>query len=231
MAQSGRGMAYANVRSAFEGRHPEALGDGSRGRGNSGRNRGAEPRDRVGVSAASGRGRHLGARHAGAVHRADRGRCAGEPRSNLLCSFPEVPQCTSQTGRPDDGTDTTGFFNTEFFVDLKPKEQWRPGFHQNKGRADRGDEQGVGEDPRRDLEFLSADCRQHGGSRQRSERRTGGQAVRDRPANAGKHRAGDHQRDAHDSRRRGSGPVPRDRAAELESHLEPRQGRALPDQR
>src|SRR5579863_44643 len=50
----------------------------------------------------------------------------------LLCSFPEVPQCTSQTGRPDDGTDTTGFFNTEFFVDLKPKEQWRPIFHQNK---------------------------------------------------------------------------------------------------
>jgi cobalt-zinc-cadmium resistance protein CzcA len=50
----------------------------------------------------------------------------------LLCSFPEVPQCTSQTGRPDDGTDTTGFFNTEFFVDLKPKEQWRPAFHQNK---------------------------------------------------------------------------------------------------
>jgi cobalt-zinc-cadmium resistance protein CzcA len=50
----------------------------------------------------------------------------------LLCSFPEVPQCTSQTGRPDDGTDTTGFFNTEFFVDLKPKEDWRPGFHQNK---------------------------------------------------------------------------------------------------
>jgi cobalt-zinc-cadmium resistance protein CzcA len=50
----------------------------------------------------------------------------------LLCSFPEVPRCTSQTGRPDDGTDTTGFFNTEFFVDLKPKEQWRPVFHQSK---------------------------------------------------------------------------------------------------
>src|ERR1700689_1404537 len=50
----------------------------------------------------------------------------------VLCSFPEVPQCTSQTGRPDDGTDTTGFFNTEFFVDLKPKEEWRPVFHQNK---------------------------------------------------------------------------------------------------
>jgi len=50
----------------------------------------------------------------------------------ILCSFPEVPQCTSQTGRPDDGTDTTSFFNTEYFVDLKPKEQWRPIFHHDK---------------------------------------------------------------------------------------------------
>jgi cobalt-zinc-cadmium resistance protein CzcA len=50
----------------------------------------------------------------------------------VLCSFPEVPQCTSQVGRPDDGTDNTGFFNTEFFVDLKPKEDWRPVFHENK---------------------------------------------------------------------------------------------------
>jgi cobalt-zinc-cadmium resistance protein CzcA len=50
----------------------------------------------------------------------------------LLCSFPEVTRCTSQVGRPDDGTDTTGFFNTEYFVDLKPKEQWRPLFHQDK---------------------------------------------------------------------------------------------------
>ncbi|MGC1475074.1 MAG: efflux RND transporter permease subunit, partial [Terriglobales bacterium] len=32
----------------------------------------------------------------------------------VLCSFPEVPQCTSQVGRPDDGTDNTGFFNTEY---------------------------------------------------------------------------------------------------------------------
>src|SRR5499427_198028 len=52
----------------------------------------------------------------------------------LLCSFPEVTKCTSQVGRPDDGTDTTGFFNTEYFVDLKPKEQWRPVFHQDKER-------------------------------------------------------------------------------------------------
>jgi heavy metal efflux system protein len=50
----------------------------------------------------------------------------------VLCSFPEVPQCTSQVGRPDDGTDNTGFFNTEYFVDLKSKEKWRPVFHENK---------------------------------------------------------------------------------------------------
>jgi len=58
-------------------------------------------------------------------------RLANQARA-VLCSFPEVPQCTSQVGRPDDGTDTTGFFNTEYFVDLKPKEQWRPVFHQDK---------------------------------------------------------------------------------------------------
>ena len=50
----------------------------------------------------------------------------------LLASFPEVTQVVSQVGRPDDGTDTTGFYNTEYFVDLKPKDQWRPRFHQNK---------------------------------------------------------------------------------------------------
>jgi len=50
----------------------------------------------------------------------------------ILASFPEVTQVASQVGRPDDGTDTTGYFNTEYFVDLKPKEQWRPVFHQNK---------------------------------------------------------------------------------------------------
>src|SRR5712664_210700 len=52
----------------------------------------------------------------------------------ILASFPEVTVATSQVGRPDDGTDTTGFFNTEYFVDLKPKEKWRPVFHQDKDR-------------------------------------------------------------------------------------------------
>jgi len=52
----------------------------------------------------------------------------------VLAAFPEVPRVVSQVGRPDDGTDPTGFFNTEFFVDLLPKEKWRPVFHQDKER-------------------------------------------------------------------------------------------------
>jgi cobalt-zinc-cadmium resistance protein CzcA len=50
----------------------------------------------------------------------------------IFASFPEVKTVVSQAGRPDDGTDTGGFGNTEFFVDLIPKEKWRPVFHQDK---------------------------------------------------------------------------------------------------
>jgi cobalt-zinc-cadmium resistance protein CzcA len=50
----------------------------------------------------------------------------------VFASFPEVKTVVSQAGRPDDGTDTGGFGNTEYFVDLKPHDEWRPIFHQNK---------------------------------------------------------------------------------------------------
>jgi heavy metal efflux system protein len=50
----------------------------------------------------------------------------------VMASFPEVTEVVSQTGRPDDGTDTAGFFNTEYFVGLKPKKEWRPAFNQDK---------------------------------------------------------------------------------------------------
>jgi cobalt-zinc-cadmium resistance protein CzcA len=50
----------------------------------------------------------------------------------IFASFPEVTTVVSQVGRPDDGTDSSLFSNTEYFVDLKPKEQWRPVFQQNK---------------------------------------------------------------------------------------------------
>jgi cobalt-zinc-cadmium resistance protein CzcA len=42
----------------------------------------------------------------------------------VLKSFPEVTTVASELGRPDDGTDSTGFFNVEFFVGLKPYSEW-----------------------------------------------------------------------------------------------------------
>jgi cobalt-zinc-cadmium resistance protein CzcA len=50
----------------------------------------------------------------------------------IFASFPEVTTVVSQAGAPDDGTDTGGFGNTEYFVDLKPKDRWRPVFHKDK---------------------------------------------------------------------------------------------------
>ena len=42
----------------------------------------------------------------------------------ILSTFPEVTTVASEHGRPDDGTDPTGFFNAEFYVGLKPYSQW-----------------------------------------------------------------------------------------------------------
>ena len=46
----------------------------------------------------------------------------------MLANFPEVKQVVSQVGRPDDGSDASGFYNTEFFVDLLPRATWRSQF-------------------------------------------------------------------------------------------------------
>jgi cobalt-zinc-cadmium resistance protein CzcA len=51
---------------------------------------------------------------------ADKARRARE----IMRQYPEVELVTSQVGRPDDGTDPTGFYNVEFFVPLKPTSQW-----------------------------------------------------------------------------------------------------------
>ncbi|PWV55820.1 efflux RND transporter permease subunit [Chitinophaga sp. S165] len=45
----------------------------------------------------------------------------------IILAFPEVKQVMSQTGRPNDGTDATGFYNIEFHVDIYPKKQWKSG--------------------------------------------------------------------------------------------------------
>jgi heavy metal efflux system protein len=57
----------------------------------------------------------------------------------LIKSFPEAETVISQHGRPDDGTDSTGFFNAEFFVPLKPFDQWRRGYDKDKLVAEMND--------------------------------------------------------------------------------------------
>jgi cobalt-zinc-cadmium resistance protein CzcA len=51
----------------------------------------------------------------------------------ILRSFPEVTTVASELGRPDDGTDPTGFFNVEFYVDLKPYSQWSGAYRTKAG--------------------------------------------------------------------------------------------------
>ncbi|MDD5250935.1 MAG: CusA/CzcA family heavy metal efflux RND transporter [Rhodocyclaceae bacterium] len=50
----------------------------------------------------------------------------------IIKGFPEVETVVSQHGRPDDGTDATGFFNTEFFVPLKPADAWPQGIDKER---------------------------------------------------------------------------------------------------
>ena len=51
---------------------------------------------------------------------------------SILLRHPEVITVVSQHGRPDDGSDAAGFFNAEFFVPLKPFEQWPTGLTKEK---------------------------------------------------------------------------------------------------
>ena len=50
----------------------------------------------------------------------------------VIGGFPEVQTAISQHGRPDDGTDATGFFNAEFFVPLEPFDTWPAGMDKEK---------------------------------------------------------------------------------------------------
>ncbi|MEY2752847.1 MAG: hypothetical protein RLZZ570_793, partial [Bacteroidota bacterium] len=54
-----------------------------------------------------------------------------ESMRGIFMKYPEVKGVISQNGRPNDGTDPTGFFNVEFFVDLQPKDLWRDGIDKN----------------------------------------------------------------------------------------------------
>ena len=74
----------------------------------------------------------MGSRHLPAVGlaRGQRHLCESDARAHG--QYPEVQTVVSQHGRPDDGTDATGFFNAEFFVPLKPFDTWPAGVDKEK---------------------------------------------------------------------------------------------------
>ena len=65
---------------------------------------------------------------------------AGQPTVNgirdIIASYPEVERVISTHGRPDDGTDPTGFFNAEFYTPLKPFDDWPKGMNKEKLTAE-----------------------------------------------------------------------------------------------
>ena len=82
---------------------------------------------------AEARGRQsVDTRHAARHHFAGGGQRLRQPHARVIKSFPEVETVVSQHGRPDDGTDATGFFNVEFFVPLKPFDTWPSGVDKEK---------------------------------------------------------------------------------------------------
>ncbi len=50
----------------------------------------------------------------------------------LLAGYPEIRTLSAQIGRPDDGTDPTGFYNAEFLMVLQDRKTWRGEFHEHK---------------------------------------------------------------------------------------------------
>jgi cobalt-zinc-cadmium resistance protein CzcA len=66
----------------------------------------------------------VGARHDALHHFLDESAKITPQIRQVLKSFPEVTTVASELARPDDGTDSTGFFNVEFYVGLKPYSEW-----------------------------------------------------------------------------------------------------------
>ena len=147
---------------------------------------------------------------------------AGQSGPHAAGLFPEVTQATSQVGRPDDGTDTTGFFNTEYFVDLKPKDQWRPAFHQDKDTLIAAMDKELEKMPGVFWNFSQpiSDNMEEAVSGVKGELAI--KVYGDDLQTARKQRRRDRGRNAHDQGRRGPGVIPRNRAAEPEPDGGPR---------
>ena len=77
---------------------------------------------------------------------------------DILMSYPQVTDVGSELGRPDDGTDPTGFFNVEFYVGLKPYNDkiWKNGPIHTKEELTESIRQQVGVLPGNHLQLYPA---------------------------------------------------------------------------
>ena len=141
----------------------------------------------TGIPAQARGGQSVGSRHVAA----SRSRSRTATATSIGCAgswqYPEVQTVVSQHGRPDDGTDATGFFNAEFFVPLKPFDTWPAGVDKEKLTAadDRGAAAAVS---RRRLQFLAVHPGQRRGGRIGGQGREFGQGLRQRSGDAGEDR-------------------------------------------
>ena len=127
--------------------------------------------------------------------------------------------------------DPVGFDNTEYFVDLKPKEQWRPVFHQDKDELIAAMNRQLRKNPRRALAFHPADCGRYGRGGKRRQRTACRQDLWRRSEDPGREGRRGGQSHAADPGHRRPGNASRDRPAESEPDRGPRCGGPLPDQR
>ena len=107
---------------------------------------------------------------------------------NILLSFPQVTTVANELGRPDDGTDPTGFFNNEFYVGLKPYRTIRPGRARSstKPQLIEAVQKKLAAFPGHHLQLHAAGRRRRGRGGNRPEERAGRQDLRRRSGDAGR---------------------------------------------
>ena len=106
---------------------------------------------------------------------------------DILLSFPQVTTVANELGRPDDGTDPTGFFNNEFYVGLKPysDKSWQGG-DPHQAATDRGGAEEAGGVSGHHLQLHAAGRGRGGRGGDRAEERAGGEDLRPGPGHAGR---------------------------------------------
>ena len=99
---------------------------------------------------------------------------------NILMKYPMVTDVGSELGRPDDGTDPTGFFNDEFYVGLKPYDDatWKKGPIHNKAELTEDLQKQLSRLSRRDFQFHAAGRRRGGRSAHGVEKLAGRENLR-----------------------------------------------------